>query len=293
MSRILAVIGLMLLILALAGPRAGKGEAGVVIGRDLVIVLDFSKSMLVNDMRDANKPQRWQAAVAAVSDLVDYLQQRGGHRIGLVVFATKPWVVCPLTADYDHFRARLEEYTPTYPPIEILPHKGEGVFPSGTRIGYGIAEGRRICDERFDTYQDLILISDGSDPDDPAGRDANIDYGIRIAQQRSIPVHTVGVGDPDAASMIKVGPVGDEDLLGESKLEESVLQDIARRTKGEYLPARQQRPDLVDFFATKIEPRPSRVLEDDVVPQPREQYAWLLIPAVAMMLLAFTWELRR
>ena len=47
-----------------------------------------------------------------------------GTGSGLVVFAAKPWIVCPLTSDYDHFRARLDEFTPNAPPPETATRAG-------------------------------------------------------------------------------------------------------------------------------------------------------------------------
>ena len=93
----------------------------MVVGRDLVVILDLSRSMTVADMSDPVYQQRWQAAQAAIRDLANRVEQRGGHRLGLVVFAARAWVVCPLTSDYDHFRARLDEFTPKAPPPEIRP----------------------------------------------------------------------------------------------------------------------------------------------------------------------------
>src|SRR3954449_4287169 len=61
-SRLLVFLGLVGLILAVAGPRWGKGgEAGVVVGRDLVVVLDLSRSMTAGDMADPVHQQRWEA----------------------------------------------------------------------------------------------------------------------------------------------------------------------------------------------------------------------------------------
>src|SRR5262245_55889617 len=80
-SRLLLVVGLVGLRLAVGGPRWGKGgEAGVVVGRDIVVVLDLSRSMTAGDMADPVYQQRWEAARAGVQNLVDTIQQRGGHR---------------------------------------------------------------------------------------------------------------------------------------------------------------------------------------------------------------------
>src|SRR5262245_52263768 len=74
-ARLLMFVGLIGLILAVAGPRWGKGgEGGVVVGRDLVVVLDLSRSMTAADMADPVHPQRWEAGRAGVHDLLAAVQ---------------------------------------------------------------------------------------------------------------------------------------------------------------------------------------------------------------------------
>lgn len=290
-SRLCFLGAVLSLVVALAGPRWGKGDPGVVIGRDLVIVLDLSKSMLADDMRDPDGrdvKERWQAARAGILNLVTAIRQRGGHRIGLVEFASKPWIVCPLTADYDHFVMRLEEFDPLAPPRETNPAEGEQ-FASGTRIGSAIVEAVHAHDPRFPGYQDIILISDGDDP--AADKDNEVEIGIRAARDAKIPVHVVGVGDPDNAITVFVPRTGsDEEIIGPTKLDENLLKEIARQTHGEYYPARREVPHLGDFFKAKIEPRPSRELPDDALPQTRDRYLWFLIPALVLILGAWLIE---
>ena len=287
-SRLCLLGSVMFLAIAFAGPRWGKGEPGVVVGRDVVIVLDLSRSMLADDMRDSEGEgikQRWQAARAGIRDLVESIRQRGGHRVGLVVFAAKPWTVCPLTADYDHFLMRLDEFSSEAPPVEVNPGKGEQ-FPSGTRIGSGIVEGVNAHDPRYPGYQDLILISDGDDPADD--RDSEIEFGIHAAREGQIPIHAVGVGDPDnAVTIVYKRSDGEEDILGPTRLVELPLKEIARQTRGEYLPAHRDKPKLAEFFETRIESRPSRVLADDALPQPRDRALWFLLPALVLLVAAW------
>jgi Ca-activated chloride channel family protein len=282
-SRLLLFAGLTALILAVAGPRWGKGgESGVVVGRDIVIVFDYSRSMTAADMADPAYPERWQAGRAGIHQLLAAVEQRGGHRLGLVVFAAKPWIVCPLTSDYDHFRARLDEFTPKAPPPELRLEPDEQIV-TGTAIGAGIRMGLAAHDPRFPGYQDLLLVSDGDGP----GVEAESERGVKEAADRQIPIHVVGVGDPLQSTPLVVG---DPDSVEFTKLQEGFLRDIARRTRGEYLPARRDLPPLGEWFKRTIEPRPSRELSDDALPQPKDRSVWFLAGGLVFVLLSWMRE---
>lgn len=284
-SRLLLFAGLAALILAVAGPRWGKGgEAGVVVGRDLVVVYDLSRSMTAADMADPVHRERWQAARAGLRALADAMQQRGGHRLGLVVFAAKPSVACPLTSDYDHFRARLDEFTPTAPPPDVRPDADEPLT-SGTVIGAAVRTALATHDPRFMGYQDVLLVSDGDGP----GVETEIEGGIKDAADQQIPVHVAGVGDPVQPTVIAFGE-GDSTELVSTQLREGVLKDLARRTRGEYLSAQREVPLLADWFVRAIEPRPSRELSDDAIPQPRGRGVWFLAAGLAFLVMAWVRE---
>ncbi len=290
-SRLLLLFSSALLVIAVSGPRWGRGESGVVVGRDLMIVLDLSKSMLADDMRspDGREKERWQAAQAGIRDLVASLKQRGGHRLGLVLFASRPWIVCPLTTDYDHFLMRLDEFDPAAPPPEIIAVEEEPA-PSGTRIGAALAEAVKRHDARFVGYQDILLLSDGDDP--AADRDVEIKQGINAARDAHIPVNTVGIGDPNNATTIDFKrPNNDIELLGPTRLMEEPLKEIAQKTGGLYLPAQRDRPDLKEFFSKQIEPRPTREIADEWLPQPKSQTLWFIL--AASLLLLVSWWLDR
>jgi Ca-activated chloride channel family protein len=284
-SRLLVFVGLAALILAVAGPRWGKGgDAGVVVGRDLVVVLDLSRSMSAADMADPARPHRWEAARSALHDLAATVQQRGGHRLALVVCAARPAIVCPLTSDYDHFRARVDEFSPTAPPPEVRPDPDEPLV-TGTGIGSALRLGLAAHDPRFPGYQDLLLLSDGDGP----GVEAESEGGIKDATDRQMPVHVVGLGDPTRPTELVFGEGDSAGFVG-TKLQEGVLREIARRTRGEYLPARRDVPPLGEWFTRAIEPRPSRELSDVALPQAKYRAVWFVGAGVLFLLLGWVRE---
>jgi Ca-activated chloride channel family protein len=273
----------VLLILGVAGPRWGRSEEpGIAVGRDLVVVVDLSQSMKADDMASATARTRWEAARAGLLDLMTTLAQRGGHRIGIVVFAARTKVLVPLTTDYDHVRAIIADLDGNWPPPDIRPGAEPGIT-SGTRIGAGLIAAVNLHDPRFPGSQDVLLLSDGDDP----GDDREWLKGTAAARAAGIPVHVVGLGNPDAATLLSLGndPMNVE--LVNTKLDETVLKQIAAETRGEYLPARRDVPHLGDFFRARIEPSATRELSDDAIPQPKERYAWFLAPALVLFTLGW------
>ena len=85
------------LALALMQPQWGVHWENVPSqGRHVMLLLDVSRSMLAEDV----KPNRLERAKAAIRELVQVMQKEGGHRLGLVVFASRAALHCPLTLDY-------------------------------------------------------------------------------------------------------------------------------------------------------------------------------------------------
>jgi Ca-activated chloride channel family protein len=268
----------VLLVLGIAGPQWGKSdETGVAVGRDLIIVIDLSRSMQADDMTDRNAPTRWEAARNAALDLLAGVARRGGHRVGVVVFAARAKVLCHLTTDYDHARAVIEDLDGLYPPPEIRPAAGTMVI-SGTRIGEGLIAAVKAHDVRFPGYQDIFLISDGDDP----GDDKEWVHGADEARKANIPVFTVGLGNPDLGTPVDLG-----DELISTQLQEEPLKEIAAQTRGQYIAARTSAPNLGDYFHTQLEPLPSREVSDESLPLPKERYLWTLLPA--LVLFAIGW----
>jgi Ca-activated chloride channel family protein len=227
-------------------------------------------------MASAEARTRWEAARAGLLDLMNAVARRGGHRIAVVAFAARAKLLVPLTTDYDHVRSVIEEIDGQFPPPEVRPGADTSIA-SGTRIGAGLIAAVNAHDPRFPGSQDIILVSDGDDP----GDDREWSRGSDAARRAGIPVHTVGVGNPETPAIVAVGDPMNPELI-QTKLDEDVLKQIAAQTRGEYLAARREVPRLGDFFHARIEPHPSREVSDDRIPQPKERYPWLLVPALVL-----------
>lgn len=273
-------MGLALLIAGIAGPQWGRDrEQQMALGRDLVVVLDLSRSMLADDVVGNASPNRLGRARDALADLADEVQRRGGHRLALVVFAARAKVVCPLTRDYDHFREALANLDPADPLLEIGP--GPEGPASGTRIGEGLRLAARTHEPRYHGHQDILLISDGDDP----AQDEEWRAGIAAALEADIPVHTVGIGDPDNGGRI---PQGSGYFLynGQevrTRLQEKPLEQIARRTRGIYTPARTKALPLGELFTEQLAARPGHEDQEDVLPAYHQHYEWFFGGALVVL----------
>jgi len=131
----LLLAGIVFLICGLARPGWNpKAETIQRRGRDVVFLIDVSKSMLAEDLA----PNRMERAKLAVQDAVDRLE---GDRVGLVVFAGTSIVKCPLTLDYGFFRMMLEDVST------------DSISRGGTLIGDGI---RKVLNEVFDDQEKQV-----------------------------------------------------------------------------------------------------------------------------------------
>jgi Ca-activated chloride channel homolog len=276
LGRLCLLFGLLGLCVGLAGPRWGRDWGQTATPRrDLVVVLDCSGSMR------AEVPSRLERARRALLDLTASLRQRGGHRVALVTFAGKARLVCPLTHDLDHFREAVEAIDLTNPSLDLEAESG----PSGTRIGQALLVALSAWDQPMRASRDLLLLSDG---DDPAG-DGEWRTGIARARAEGVPIHCVGLGDPDEERPI---PLGKGWLMHEgrpvtSRLKEAPLREIAGDTGGTLVLAGTRRLALGEHYLTASAGRskPAEGGEDaaDAMPVLRQRYFWFLLPAFVLL----------
>lgn len=233
-------------LIALAGPRFGvEYEQVVPRGSDLYVLIDVSRSMLADDV----PPSRLGRAKADVSALVNRLE---GERIGLIAFAGQAVVKCPLTVDYDSFRRTLEELDADSAPR------------GGTAIGDAIRKGLEVFHAKADRDQAMLLITDGDDQQS---------YPLEaaaVAAERHVTIFTVGLGDSDRGARVpqKSDAKSFLEYQGEqvwSKLDSDLLQQIALKTNGVYIPAGTRAYDLGELYSDHLQGRRG----DDIANQQR------------------------
>ena len=201
------------LCVALAGPRWGRGtEESVARGRNLMLAVDVSRSMLAEDVR----PNRLGRAKADLIDLVDALR---GDRAGLLAFRGKGVLLCPMTTDAAFLRQSIDALAPDSAP------------PGETDLADAIAKCLAAFDQAQSDHNAIVLISDG---EDLAGRAEAL---AKEAGKRGIPIFAVGIGSAQGATI----PTGQGALTYQgqavrSRLTEGTLRAIAEASGGAYVP---------------------------------------------------------
>jgi len=250
------------LFLAVAGPRFGVSFEEVRrSGADVFVLLDVSRSMLVEDVLP-NRLGR------AKSDIKDLLQRLGGDRIGLIVFAGKPIVKVPLTTDHGFFLDVLRNVDPNSAPR------------GGTAIGDAIRKAIETMPTEAGRDQAIILLTDGDDQDSmplDAARDA---------ASRNIRILCIGLGDPTYGGRVPTGNNTYLEYEGRqvwSKVDEQTLREIATITGGLYVPAAGKTFDLGQIYVTKLGRMQGGEYQVEHRRRYREQYQIFLAVAVAML----------
>jgi len=211
------LIGLTLLILALARPQKGNTEKEFVTeGIDIMLVLDISSSMRAVDFQ----PNRLEAAKAVAQK---FIQGRRNDRIGLVVFAAESFLQCPLTIDYNVLERFLAQ-------VDIVEEEYDG-----TAIGMAVANGINRLRESEAQSKVMILLSDGRNN---AGELDPI-TAAEMAQTFDIKVYTIGAGTRGKKALYPVGKVGGRMQYRKVDIEidEEVLKSVAELTGGQYFRA--------------------------------------------------------
>jgi len=206
--------------------------------RDMMLAVDISRSMLEDDMLiGGNQVSRLEAVKAVVGDFVE---ERVGDRLGLILFGQQGYLQTPLTFDNKTVKQQLQEAL-------------AGFAGNATAIGDAIGLAIKILRDRPAESRVLILLTDGANT---AGTEPS--KAADIAAEAGIRIHTIGVG---ADSKLVRGVFGRTRQVNPSAdLDEATLTEIAQKTGGLYFRARN--PDELHAIYQEL---------DRLEPIPEEQ----------------------
>ena len=215
------VLGLGLLIVAMARPQAGREKREMSAeGIDIMLTLDVSSSMELNDL-DNGERSRLAVAKEVVSDFVG---GRYSDRIGMVVFAGESFTQCPLTLDYDVLTSFLQG-------VQIADESWDG-----TAIGMALINATNRLRESEGRSQVIILLTDGVNN---AGEIEPL-TAADVAQAVGVRVYTIGVGSDGSIRRPVQGIFGTRYQTVQVEIDEETLREVAQRT-GEILSSHERR----------------------------------------------------
>jgi Ca-activated chloride channel family protein len=263
----LALVAFVCTILALARPQWNPRPYGVERrGRDLVIALDVSRSMLAADVF----PSRLESARIAILEAMPSLS---GQRIALITFAGSASVRVPLTLDHGFVRYMLDRADPSdadlgSTSLQAVFEKAAGTVLTDT------AEGR-----------DLVLFTDGED------HLSDLERTAETLQKFGARVLIIGLGDPvrgarvpDASGNGQWLRYNDKEVF--SRLDDETLRRLSlNRPHVTYHPACTRPFDLVLLYEQLIADAPGSVVVGELrLVRYTEGYALLLAATVALWL---------
>ena len=261
--KLLTVLGWLVLVLALARPQViGEAQQLPTTGRDLMLVVDISPSMDEPDMvRLGRRINRLQAVKEV---LAEFIEQRQGDRVGLILFGSQAYVQAPLTFD----RATVNT---------LLQEAGLGMAGRATAIGDAVGLAVKRLRERPLQQRVAILLTDGAN----TTGEITPDKAGELAQASGVRLYTIGIGgvtDTGLSGLLRGNPSRD--------LDEALLTRMAQQTEGQYFRARNL-TELTAIYATINQLEPA-AQEGQFYRPVREYYMWPAALALALWLLALT-----
>ena len=243
----LFIVALLLIIVGFARPQISSLDKDITVEViDIVLVLDTSSSMLAEDF----KPNRLEAVKDAAKE---FIKNRSGDRIGLLVFGKDTFIQCPLTIDYSVLNNLLSEVTVMEPKYD------------GTAIGVAIANGVNRLRNSDSESKVIILLSDGSN------NVGSIDpiSAAKIAKEYNIKVYTIGAGTNQSITQIPGrGFVRNE-------IDEDTLKGIAEVTNAKYFRATDKKS--LSGIYTEIDNLEKSEITVSYFSSYQEIYIWFLI----------------
>ncbi len=252
-----------LTIVALARPQSSDSwSQSNTEGIDIVLSLDVSNSMHFEDFR----PDRLEASKEVASRFV---AGRPNDNIGLVLFGSESYTMCPMTSDHAVVSNMINSVT-----FDLIDGGstaiGDGLVTAVNRIRSGQAKSKVI-----------ILLTDGSNNSgDVSPKDA-----AQVAQAMGVRLYTIGVGSKgEFETTVGYDPFGRPVRQKvKADIDEETLKTMAQFTGGRYFRATNKN-SLSEIFdeIDKMEKTKMSVREFS---RKDEEFLPFALAAIALLLL--------
>ncbi|MFI4919263.1 MAG: vWA domain-containing protein [Legionellales bacterium] len=251
------------LVVALAGPRwVGEPRPVARDGYNIMMALDLSGSMEITDMLLHGRPVSRLAVVKRAA--AQFVQDRTGDKIGLILFGTRAYLQTPLTYDRHSVFMRIEDAT-------------AGLAGKTTSIGDALGLAVKRLEDVPKKGRIIILLTDGANN---SGVLAPL-KAAELAKDDGIKVYTIGLGseaDPGALNNGLFMPNVAADL------DEGTLKKIAAMTGGQYFRAADT--ETLHAIYKTIHQLETVSQEQATIRPQKDYYPWFVACA---LLLCFYW----
>jgi len=261
----LLLLGFAALLVSLAEPRYGyTWEQSKRQGRDILIAIDCSRSMLATDLA----PSRLGRAKLATQDLISQLT---GDRVGVIAFAGTAFLQAPLTIDYGAVLDSVSELD-----TNIIPRGGTNIAAAITEAdnAFGKGESENRC---------LIIFTDGEELESDAVTAA-------AAEKDHMRIFTVGLGSADGSLIPVPGENGGTEFVKDengqnvkSKLDEDRLRKIAESTGGFYVHLQSGPTEMKQIIQDGLGKMKEKEIDARMSRRPIERYQWPLSAALVLL----------
>ena len=268
LAQVLRTLAFVALILALARPQliTTRQESNTQ-GIDIMLVMDVSDSMAAEDFQPNNR------LTVSKSVLADFVQQRSGDRMGLIVFGDFALTQCPLTTDQSILLRQIE-------------HISMSMAGGRTAIGMGLAAALNRLNSSKTKSKIVILLTDGVNN---AG-DIGPKQAAELARDIGVKVYTIGVGKEGGAPIPIQHPVlgktyakNPDGSLYMTAIDDAPLKEMAIITGGKYFRA-QDASSLANIY-TEINQLEKTKLKTAQQLEVHERFLPILILGLALLCL--------
>jgi Ca-activated chloride channel family protein len=262
----LQVAALGLGVLALARPQLGEKRAELARqGRDVLLVLDLSRSMTVQDVA----PSRLAVAKRAAWETIS---ANPGDRLGFLVFGGSAFLQLPLTSDQAALRLFLDAATP------------DDLGDPATDIPTALTTAAKVFEHEGERgHRAVLIVSDGE------SGEGDLDGALAALRKAQIPVFALAVGTraggPVPADSSEAPERFHRDHIGRialSRMEEGELRRAAEATGGAF--ARWDQPAQRRHLTAALAKLESRTLAARQSRERADRFQWPLALAVLALL---------
>jgi Ca-activated chloride channel homolog len=272
---VLRLAGLGLGVVALARPQMGERQGEMVrTGRDVLVLLDLSRSMGVSDVATGGASGPSARLAAAKQVAWDVMSSYPGDRTGLVVFGGSAFLQLPFTSDRASLKLFLDAASP------------DDLGDPATDVSAALLTAVSAFEHEGETgRRAILLLTDGE------SGEGDLDAAAEALRGEELPVFAIGVGSarggPVPADTADAPERYHRDHIGRvvvSRLEEGDLRRIAARSGGFF--ARWDRADEMRALVAALGQVKPRTLAARKSRERADRYQWPLGLTVLLILLA-------